>query len=148
VTVTNGLPSLVAINIRLRTANISGLVSGPNGAVAPNNWLSVSESRTGTYLEPTIEGPITDEDGRYFYNLLQNIIFPDNLPTGFFNYYDVSPGDTLPFISYKTYKSIHLWWTICLVNGIDNPTIKLEPGTKLKILKDDTVKLLIRELNS
>lgn len=90
----------------------------------------------------------TDEDGHYFYNLLQNIIFPDNLPTGFFNYYDVAPGDTLPFISYKTYKSIHLWWTICLVNGIDNPTIKLEPGTKLKILKDDTVKLLIRELNS
>jgi hypothetical protein len=89
-----------------------------------------------------------DEDGRYFYNLIQNVIFPDNLPDGFFNSYDVVPGDTLPFISYKIYRSIHLWWVICLVNKIDNPTIKLEPGTKLKILKDDTVKLLIRELNS
>lgn len=89
-----------------------------------------------------------DEDGRYFYNLIQNIIFPDNLPAGFFNYYDVTPGDTLPFISYKLYKTTHLWWAICLVNKIDNPTIKLEPGTKLKILKEDTVRLLIRELNS
>ena len=64
VTVTNGLPSLVSINIRLRTANISGVVSGPNG-VAPNNWMSVSESRTGTWLDPTFDGPLTDEDGGY-----------------------------------------------------------------------------------
>ena len=64
VTVTNGLPSLASINIRLRTANISGVVSGPNGA-SPRNWLSVSESRTGVYLDPTIDGPLTDEDGGY-----------------------------------------------------------------------------------
>jgi hypothetical protein len=89
-----------------------------------------------------------DEDGRYFYNLLQNIFFPKNLPQGFFNFYDVAPGDTLPFISYKIYKSIHLWWVLCLINDIDNPTVKLEPGTRLKVLKDDTVKLLIRELNT
>jgi hypothetical protein len=89
-----------------------------------------------------------DDNGRYFYNILQNIIFPDNLPEGFFDEYDVAPGDTLPFISYKLFKTIHLWWIICLVNNIDNPTIKLEAGTKLKILKGDTIKLLIQELNS
>lgn len=65
VTVTNGLPSLAAINIRLRTANISGVVTGPTGIGSPQNWLSVSESRTGAYLEPTFDGPLTDEDGGY-----------------------------------------------------------------------------------
>jgi hypothetical protein len=64
VRITNGVADLACLTIRLRTANVSGVVSGPNGP-APQNWLTVQESRTGTYLEPTIDGPLTDEDGGY-----------------------------------------------------------------------------------
>ena len=64
VTVTNGVPNVTTLNIRLRVANVSGVVSGPTGPSA-QNWLMVQESRTGEYLEPTFDGPLTDDDGGY-----------------------------------------------------------------------------------
>jgi hypothetical protein len=64
VRVTNGVPDVSTLNIRLRVANFSGVVSGPTGP-SSQNWLMVQESRTGTYQEPTIDGPLTDEDGGY-----------------------------------------------------------------------------------
>ena len=64
VRVTNGVPDVSTLNIRLRVANFSGTVSGPTGP-ASQNWLMVQESRTGTYQDPTIDGPLTDEDGGY-----------------------------------------------------------------------------------
>jgi hypothetical protein len=64
VLVTGGVPDLSSVTIRLRAANVSGVVSGPNGP-SPQNWLTVQESKTGTYLDPTIDGPLTDEDGGY-----------------------------------------------------------------------------------
>ena len=64
VVVTNGVANPSTLNIRLRTANISGVVSGPTGIVSPYNYLSISESKTGIYLDPTVEAS-TDEDGGY-----------------------------------------------------------------------------------
>lgn len=89
-----------------------------------------------------------DNDSRYYYNLLQAVNFPTNLPNGVFKIYTVSPGDTLPYISYKLFSTIHLWWIICLTNNIDNPTVNLEPGTTLKILNDSIIKLIVKEINS
>ena len=64
VVVTNGVANPSTLNIRLRTANISGVVSGPTGIPSPNNYLSISESKTGIYLDPTVEAA-TDDDGAY-----------------------------------------------------------------------------------
>jgi len=89
-----------------------------------------------------------DRGNKYFYNLLQGISLPTNLPDGAYTTYRVVPGDTLPYISYKLFNTIGLWWTICLANNIDNPTIKLEPGTELKIINNNLLKLLILEINS
>lgn len=64
VVVTNGVANPSTLNIRLRAANISGVVTGPTGIPSVNNYLSISESRTGIYLDPTLEAS-TDEDGAY-----------------------------------------------------------------------------------
>lgn len=89
-----------------------------------------------------------DEDDRYYYNLLETINFPENLPAGFFTTYTVVPGDTLPYISYKLYKTIHVWWVVCLVNNITNPTITLTPSTVLKVPTINIVREIIRQINS
>jgi LysM repeat protein len=88
-----------------------------------------------------------DEDDRYYYNLLETINFPENLPPGFFSTYNVQPGDTYPFISYKLYKTIHMWWVICLVNKINNPTSPLTAGTPLKVPTLNIVREIIRQIN-
>lgn len=89
-----------------------------------------------------------DEDDKYYYNLLETINFPNNLPSGYFSTYTVAPGDTLPYISYKLFKTIHVWWVICLVNNITNPTITLTPGTTLKVPIINVIQEIIRQINT
>lgn len=89
-----------------------------------------------------------DEDNRYYYNLLESVNFPDNLPPGFFTRYVVEPGDTFPLISYKLYKTINVWWVICLVNKISNPTLPLTTGTVFKVPSLNTIREIIRQINA
>lgn len=86
-----------------------------------------------------------DADGLYFYNLLNTIVFPQNLPVNLFTVYTVKPGDTWPFISYKTLQSPNLWWIILLANGIDNPLLPVVPGTNLKIPISQVVKEVVEQ---
>ena len=86
------------------------------------------------------------EDKMYYYNLLQTIVFPDNLPTNLFYIYDIVAGDTWPFISYKNYGSPNLWWAIMYANGILNPVKNPKPGTSIKIAKSEVVSQILIQL--
>jgi hypothetical protein len=88
----------------------------------------------------------TTEEGNYYYNLLQTISFPPNLPEGFFEYYDIVPGDTWPFISYKIYNTPNIWWLILLMNDISNPIDALVVGTRIKVPKSKVIKIILSEL--
>jgi len=85
---------------------------------------------------------------RYYYNLLQTINLPTDLPLGYFNTYNVVYGDTWPYISYKNYKTTSIWWVILLVNNILNPVEPLIPGTTLKIPKIDVINTIISQINT
>lgn len=76
-----------------------------------------------------------DSELGYFYNLLRTINFPKDISTDTYDIYTVEPMDTWPLISWKLYNSIYLWWVICSVNNIQNPTSTPPAGTELKILK-------------
>jgi LysM repeat protein len=89
-----------------------------------------------------------DENNKYFYNLLETINFPDNLPEGFFSNYVIQPGDTLPLISFKLFRTIHVWWAICLANKINNPTITLTPGDVLRVPNINIIREIIRQINT
>jgi len=90
----------------------------------------------------------TDEDNRYYYNLLQTVVIPDSLPANFYEYYSVTYEDTWPLISYKAYNTPNLWWLILTVNGIDNPIESLEPGKTIKYLKTEYASLIINQLTT
>jgi len=87
-----------------------------------------------------------DDSGYYFYNLLQSIIFPDNLPDSFFTQYVITPQDAWPLVSYRNYDTIDLWWIILLANKIDNPLAPLIPGTVLKIPTTQVVQEILTQL--
>lgn len=87
-----------------------------------------------------------DEDSKYFYNLLQTVHFPSNLPSSYFVDYAVQYGDTLPYIAYKAYKNTRLWWIITHANNIINPVAKIEPGTVLKIPKPQVVTEILTQI--
>jgi hypothetical protein len=89
-----------------------------------------------------------DTDNRYFYNLLQTISIPDNLPEGYYDEYNVVYGDTWPFISFKVYENPNLWWLITSVNSVINPTIQPEVGTRIKILKSRFASFIISQITT
>jgi hypothetical protein len=89
-----------------------------------------------------------NSDGMYYYNLLQTVVFPKNLPPGMFESYAVGHGDTWPFISYKAYNTPNLWWLIVLANDIDNPVIQPKPGTFVFIPNEGIVKEVLNEIKS
>ena len=90
----------------------------------------------------------TDEDNRYFYNLLQTIDLPDNLPEGYYGNYNAVYGDTWPFVSYKIYGNPNLWWLITAANSITNPTTQPQPGQTIKFLKTRFASLVISQLTT
>lgn len=87
-----------------------------------------------------------EENGLYYYNLLNSIQFPTNLPATLFTSYIIKPGDSWPFISYKVYKTPNLWWIIILANKIQNPTQLPSSGTELLIPIVDVVKEILSQL--
>jgi len=87
-----------------------------------------------------------DKDEFYFYNLLQSIHFPVDLPDAYFAQYNVTYGDTWPYISYKVYNNTMLWWIITLANSIINPTEPLVPGTVLKIPNTNIVSEILTQI--
>ena len=85
-----------------------------------------------------------EADGMYYYNLLQTISFPEDLPPTLFTTYNVKYGDTWPFISFKTLNTPNRWWMILLANNIQNPLEPLVPGTTIKI----PIEAVVREILS
>lgn len=84
-----------------------------------------------------------DENGMYFYNLLQTINFPQDVPfENLFNSYVIKQGDSWPLISFKTLNNTGLWWVICLTNNVINPVKPPIPGEVLKI----PIASLVREI--
>lgn len=87
-----------------------------------------------------------DKNGAYFYNLLQTIEFPKNLPPNLFTVYTTKYGDTWPFISYKVYNTPNLWWLILIANNIQNATFIPKPGTAIAIPITDVAREVISQL--
>lgn len=88
----------------------------------------------------------TDEDGQYYYNLLRsvNIIPPSS--DEIHDFYTARDKETWVLISWKYYKTIDLWWLICVYNQIQNPTIFPTNGQLLKLLKPQYVSMVIKEM--
>lgn len=83
-----------------------------------------------------------------YYNLLNSVYLPANLsPT---TYYTITINRRLPWtaISYNEYRTIELWWLIALTNNIFNPVQYPSPGTTLKIIKPELVKVIINDINT
>lgn len=89
-----------------------------------------------------------DENDQYYYNILQSVALPNNLPEGYFQYYHIKYGDTWPFISYKVYQTPNLWWIILPFNNILDPTTMPENGTRIKVLKTQFVRTVLDQIST
>ena len=87
-----------------------------------------------------------NENGAYFYNILQTIVFPDNLPASFFSIYNVTHGDTWPYISFKLYNTPNMWWLLMLANKINNPLEQPRAGDSIAAPRLEIAKSILTEI--
>jgi hypothetical protein len=87
-----------------------------------------------------------DEQGLFYYNLYQSIVFPQDLPLNLFTTYTIIYGDTWPFISFKTLESPNLWWILMLANNIINPLLAPEVGSKIKVPIQSVVDAILNKV--
>ena len=81
----------------------------------------------GAYNFENVFNVYTDSDDRYYYNLLKNVHFPDDLSPSVFSTVNPLPGELLPQLAHRVYNNVTLWWVIAKVNKINNPLEPLDP---------------------
>jgi len=89
-----------------------------------------------------------DADIGYFFNLLRSVNFPTDLDPNTYDYYVIEPNDSWPLISWKVYNTVFLWWIICSVNQIQNPTALPAAGNTIKILKVSYVRNILNDIQA
>lgn len=101
----------------------------------------------GDYNYENIFSIYTDENGMYYYNLLNAINFPTELSPNLYFEGILEHGAVWTNMAYKIYGTIKLWWIICAVNQINNPLVMPPAGTKLKFLTPTAVGEVLKKLN-
>jgi hypothetical protein len=63
-----------------------------------------------------------------------------------FTPYLVVYSDTWATISFQFYQTIELWWLVCKINNIVNPTIDPVIGKTIKVLDSSIVNTILRQI--
>jgi len=82
----------------------------------------------------------------YNINRTINITGADNMSPEYYEEYIAFEGETWTSIADKHYGTHRLWWIVCKMNGIIDPSNLPDHGTKLKILKEDYVRSLLENI--
>lgn len=89
--------------------------------------------------------PLYEDKDNKFLNITRSFNLKE-LSTNYFLVHQLDYEDRWDLLSYKYYDTSYLWWTIPLVNEIENPFEFPEAGTNIKILKYDYVYTILNEL--
>lgn len=104
-------------------------------------------SRTDEYSFQNFLRIYLNKEGQFYYNLLSTqIVIDGELDPS--TYYTIKVNRRVPWttLSYNEYRNLNLWWLIMTVNKIKNPLKYPEPGTELKILYPNYVKLVLEKI--
>ena len=89
-----------------------------------------------------------NKEGYFFYNILKKIVIPDSIDSSIYYMYRLNRSLPYTAISYNHYKTIDLWWLICIVNNIRNPLALLPSGTTLKIINPSHIPSIIDSIKT
>jgi len=90
----------------------------------------------------------SDKDRHYYYNLIQSIYLPAIIDEEKLYYMVVSSRMPWTTVSFNAYKTIDLWWLICLANKIYNPTELIKANSIVKVIKSQYVPGIINDIKT
>jgi|13_taG_2_1085334.scaffolds.fasta_scaffold19757_2 hypothetical protein len=116
-----------------------------NGAT--QNEVEELESLTNDLYENIFKINLIDKAGNdlYFYNLLNKVVFPDNISDEIVSTF--IPQNDVPWtmLSYQLYGTINLWWTVYLLNKPDY-IFMAKAATEYKYIKPGAMKTVLKQI--
>lgn len=89
------------------------------------------------------------KDGTHFtYNLLQQVTLPTDLDPVILQQMTVTSETPYTALSYNIYGNINMWWLICIVNDIEDPTKFIPSGTQIKVIKPQYVSEVLNTIRN
>ncbi len=81
----------------------------------------------------------------YFYNLLNKVVFPDNISDEIADTIILQNDVPWTTLSYQLYGTINLWWTVYLLNKPDY-IFKAKAATEYKYIKPGAMKAVLQQI--
>lgn len=90
---------------------------------------------------------LIDVDGTdlYFYNLLNKVVFPDNISDEFIDTIVLQNDKPWTSLSYQLYGTISLWWVVYLLNK-PKYIFKAQAATEYKYIKPGAVSAVLQQI--
>lgn len=90
-----------------------------------------------------------DVDGNdlYFYNLINKVIFPDDISDEYIDEVVINTDKPWTTLSYEIYGTIQLWWAIYLLNKPEY-IFKAQAGTTYKFIKPGFINAVIQQISN
>ncbi len=82
----------------------------------------------------------------YFYNLLNKVVFPENISDEIVDTITIQSDLPWTTLSYKLYNTINLWWTVYLLNKPDY-IFKAKAATEYKYIKPGAMKAVLQQIS-
>jgi hypothetical protein len=81
----------------------------------------------------------------YFYNLLNKVVFPDDISDEYVDTIILQGDKPWTTLSYQLYGTINLWWTVYLLNKPDY-IFKALAATEYKYIKPGAMKAVLQQI--
>ena len=88
---------------------------------------------------------LIEDNNVYFYNLLNKVIFPDDISGAFTDEITLMSDKPWTMLSFQLYGTINLWWTVYLLNKPDY-IFKAQANNTYKFIKSKYITSVLNRI--
>ncbi|MDB4396159.1 hypothetical protein N9Z65_00940 [bacterium] len=114
-----------------------------NGKIQ-NEIANLASLSNGLY-ENIFNVNLVDGSNIYFYNLLNKVIFPEDISSTYTDEITLTSDRPWTMLSFQLYGTINLWWTVYLLNKPDY-IFKAQANTTYKYIKPDYITNVLQQI--
>ena len=111
------------------------------------NEVEELKSLSNDMYENIFKVNLIDTNGTdlYFYNLLNKVVFPENISDEIVSTITLQNDKPWTTLSYELYGTINLWWTVYLLNKPDY-IFKAQAATEYKYIKPGAMSAVLQQI--
>jgi hypothetical protein len=112
------------------------------------SFYELTGRKMGNISQLRLFNILRDHDSTKFMNIWRSFSLSQYITTDvtFYDSYEVGSDMWWDNISYEIYGTPHLWWIVALMNNVVNPFEELEEGTNIKILREEYLYVLFKDI--